>query len=174
MINSKELLFSVDENNKPIEPQPRALSHAKRIWHRTCHVYIIDVRSQQLLCQKRSPLKDNNPGLWEAFVGGHLLAGQTYHQAAAVEVGEEIGLRIKEEDLIFIKEEKNEKHPQYTGVFLYRWSGDVSSLKPEEDEVDRLEWFPVNKVVELTLIHPDAQWTHFGYSLDFLDSNYLL
>lgn len=168
MINPDELLFSVDENNNPIEPQPRGVSHAKRIWHRSCHVYIVDTEKQQVLCQKRSKLKDHNAGLWEANTGGHLTAGQTYLEAAISEVSEEIGLKLDESNLKFIKEVKYEAHPEYLGIFLYKWSGDINSLVTEEEEVDELAWFPIDYVIEHILTKPDKAWSHFSYDLDFL------
>lgn len=101
-------------------------------------------------------------------MGGHLLAGQTYLQAAVAEVEEEIGLFIHENDLQFIKEEKNERHPQYIGVLAYEWSGDITSLTLEKDEVDEVRWFPVDDIIQHTLTNRDKDWTYFGYSLDFL------
>jgi 8-oxo-dGTP diphosphatase len=168
MINPDEILFSVDEDNNPIEPQTRSLSHQQHLWHRCCHVYIVNSEQQLVLCQKRSMLKDNNAGLWEAFTGGHVLAGQSYVENALDEVKEEIGMDIHAEDLQFIKEAKDERHPQYLGIFKYEWAGDITSLKLEQDEVDDLKWFPVQYVIDHVQIKPDEQWTHFSYSLDFL------
>jgi 8-oxo-dGTP pyrophosphatase MutT (NUDIX family) len=170
MINPNELLFSVDENNEPIDPQPRALSHKQRIWHRGCHVYIVDSKRQLVLAQKRSIKKDNNPGLWEAPTGGHLLAGQTYEQGAVAEIGEEIGLSISENDLQFVKVAKNERHPEYIGVFKYEWAGDINWLTLEKEEVDEVKWFPVDYIIRHTHTNPDDQWVHFPYSMEFLQS----
>lgn len=171
MINPDELLFSVDENNNPIEPQLRSVSHTKRIWHRCCHVYIIDLSKHQVLCQKRSMFKDNNPGLWEPFFGGHLSPGQTYEESAIGEVGEELGLGIQTDNLLFIKEVANEKHPEFIGVFIYKWSGDIATLALEKDEVDEIKWFPIQDVISHVLTNQDKNWTYFGYDLDFLRSD---
>ncbi len=69
MINKEELIFAVDENNNPIEPISRENAHKNGIWHRISDIWIIN-KKKQVLVQKRSALKDTNPGKWEAFVGG--------------------------------------------------------------------------------------------------------
>ena len=67
MINKDELLFAVDENNKPIEPMPRAKAHTEGVWHRNAHIWIVNP-NREVLVHKRSMLKDSNPGKWEAFL----------------------------------------------------------------------------------------------------------
>ncbi len=67
MINNKELLFVVDENNQPQQPLPRNVVHKNSLWHRTAAVWVIN-RNGKILCQKRSLKKDVKPGMWEAFM----------------------------------------------------------------------------------------------------------
>jgi isopentenyldiphosphate isomerase len=168
MIDPNELLFSVDENNNSIKPQSRSYSHANRIWHRCTHIYIIKDNESKILCQKRSLLKDSNPGLWEPFFGGHLRPGQTYEDGAIMELGEELGLVIKKGQLKFVKEVKNDNHPEYIGVFTYSWSGDPSELNPEKDEVDEISFCSLEDIIKNVTDRSNEQWTYFGYGLEFL------
>jgi isopentenyldiphosphate isomerase len=127
MINPAELLFSVDEDNHPIKPQPRALSHETGIWHRAYHVWVVN-EPGQILCQQRSLLKDSNPGRWEPFFGGHLAPNQKYSDSAAAEVYEELGLGVNEAELHFFKEYKYVPGTEYQGIFVIHWNGDAASL----------------------------------------------
>lgn len=100
MIKKDELLFTVDEFNNPVEPMPRNEVHSKGIWHRTTQIWIINDR-KQILCQRRSLLKDSNPGKWEAFWGGHLAPNQEYVDCALQELREELGISVSKSDLNF-------------------------------------------------------------------------
>jgi isopentenyldiphosphate isomerase len=168
MVNSDELLFSVDENNNPINPQPRALSHQTGIWHRSCHVWIIN-HKREILCQQRSLLKDSNPGRWEPFFGGHLAPSQKYIVSAISELEEELGLSIDPGQLRFFKEYKYSKGTEFQGIFILEWNDDLSTLKLEEDEVQRIEWKGIDEVEQLVVHDKSEQWTFIGYENELLD-----
>ena len=101
MINKNELLCVVDENDNPLEPKSREETHARRLWHRVAHIWILNKGS--VLCQQRSLLKDKNPGMWESFFGGHLSPNQEYIEGAVKELEEEIGIKVSTDDLNFYK-----------------------------------------------------------------------
>jgi len=48
--------------------------------------------------QKRSAIKDVQPGRWDTSVGGHLCPGETYLKAAVRELEEELGVRVQSPD----------------------------------------------------------------------------
>ena len=52
--------------------------------------------------QQRSSMVEKNPLKWDVTSAGHIQAGQTSKEAAVREVLEEVGLKIKEEDLKYI------------------------------------------------------------------------
>lgn len=161
MINNEELLFCVDENNNPIEPQPRNLVHATRIWHRTSHVWILN-NKKEILCQRRSLLKDKAPGLWEGFFGGHIPPKISYLDHAATELNEEVGLKIKKTELKEAFIYKLARGNEFVGVFILKWNGDETKLKLEPDEVDQVIWFPKNELKE-KLDNKDDNWSIMGY-----------
>src|ERR1700760_3261316 len=99
MINKNELLFVVDENNEPLEPQARYIVHEKNAWHRTTGIWVVN-NKKQILCQKRSLLKDTKPGFWEAFFGGHIGPQETYGDNAVKELTEELGIPVQKENLL--------------------------------------------------------------------------
>lgn len=161
MINGDELLFCVDENNKPIDPQPRKIVHATGIWHRTSHIWIINNKGE-ILCQKRSLLKDKAPGLWEGFFGGHIPPNVTYLEHAVTELNEEIGLNVSDKDLKQAFIYKLDKGKEFVGVFILKWDGDERELKLEADEIDQVRWFTKLKLKNNLNIN-NGKWSVMGY-----------
>lgn len=168
MITPDELLFSVDEDNKPIGPQPRRLSHETGIWHRTCHVWIIN-KEGEILCQQRSLLKDSNPGCWEPFFGGHLAPEQKYIDAAIAEVQEELGLRAQPDQLRFFKEYKYTPGTEFQGIFILEWNGSIASLKLEKDEVQQVARKTIDEIKSEVVDKRSKQWTFMGYEDELLN-----
>ncbi len=67
--------------------------HRDGDWHRSVHIWIVRRRERALLIQQRAPSKDTWPGYWDASVGGHLSAGESYEDAYR-EIEEELGVRV--------------------------------------------------------------------------------
>ncbi|MFN5579281.1 MAG: 16S rRNA (adenine(1518)-N(6)/adenine(1519)-N(6))-dimethyltransferase RsmA, partial [Akkermansiaceae bacterium] len=95
-----EIFDVVDDNDVPVGKATRAEVHAKNLIHRAVHVLVFN-RNGDLWLQKRSLAKDKNPGVWDSSVSGHLDAEEDYLTAAIRELGEEIGVEKKAEDLEF-------------------------------------------------------------------------
>lgn len=167
MIDKNELLFVVDENNNPIEPKPRQEVHEKGYWHRVSDVWIKN-SNNQILCQKRSLLKDSNPGRWERFFGGHLLAGEDYLESTVKELKEEIGLDIKKEALLLFKMVKYDKAKDFRAVYLLKWDGDINNLSLERDEIDELRWIDIEEA-EKNLLDRNPGWTNVVYEEEMID-----
>lgn len=167
MINPNELLYSVDEDNHPIDPQPRKLSHEIGIWHRSCHVWIINT-SKEILCQQRSLLKDSNPGRWESFFGGHLAPGQEYSEAALFELQEELGLSVQPDKLHFYTEYRYVPGTEFQGIFTLEWDGAISSLQLEEDEVQQVAWKTIDEIKSEVVRKRNDHWTSMGYEAELL------
>lgn len=108
--NDDEIFDVVDENDVPVGKATRAEVHAKDLIHRAVHVLVFN-RNGDLWLQKRSLAKDKNPGVWDSSVSGHLDAGEDYLTAAVRELGEEVGVEKKEEDLEFGASVKSAHHP---------------------------------------------------------------
>lgn len=167
MINPSELLFVVDENNNPIESLPRDEVHAKGLWHRCSQIVVINSQ-KQILCQKRSKLKDNHPDMWEANFGGHLGPDEDFLDNALKETEEELGLQQKEKDMIFFEVFKSVEEKEFQGVYYTRWDGDLKTLSLEEEEVSEVAW---KEIVELEkeFHSADSNWVQHGYEIRLLE-----
>jgi len=170
MIDKNEMLFVVDENNKPLESLPRHIVHTEKLWHRTSGIWVIS-RTGKILCQKRSLKKDLKPGFWEAFFGGHVGPTGTYLQNARREVEEELGVAIDEKDLIPYKILKSDKptHKEFQHVFALVLIDENNSFSFEEEEIDEITWKSFAEVRRVLIETEDAKWVHKPWDKEVLD-----
>lgn len=164
MINSKELLFVVDEENNPIEPKPRDETHSKNYWHRTAHIWIIN-KNGEILCQQRSLLKDKHPGFWEPFFGGHLSPNEEYDTGAVKELYEELGIQNTKDTLQYFDIVKSEKSYEFQGIFLYTFNNEKLTL--EKDEVSQIKWYKLYEIKQIVQ-NKNGTWVLPAYSSAFL------
>jgi isopentenyldiphosphate isomerase len=89
-----ELLDLVDDDDHVTGTVRRGDCHGSPwLQHRAVHVFVLSSQGDYFL-QKRSRAKRIAPGRWDTSVGGHVCAGETYEQAAAKELQEELGVRL--------------------------------------------------------------------------------
>jgi len=170
MINDQELLFIVDENNKPLKPEPRSFAHKKGLWHRTSGVWITN-KEKQILCQKRSLQKDIRPGMWEAFFGGHLAPGEEYGHNAAAEVSEELGIGVNESMLIPYKVFGSDKltHKEFQQVFGLMLDVKCGEFSFEKEEIDQLSWKPIEEIRNILVVQRSSEWVLKPWDEEVLD-----
>ncbi len=164
MINKQEIIFTVDEKNNPIKPVERQQAHEQGIWHRTTDIAVVNSK-QEILCHKRSMLKDTGAGLWDVCFGGHTLAGVESLPAAILELQEESGLTANPEDLIFVgvvtHVNKTGNNKEFRYGYIYRWDGPMSDLHLEKDEIDEVKWVP-SDVIKANRDNRD-EWSAMPY-----------
>ena len=169
MINKDELLFVVDEENKPREAMPRHLVHKKNLLHRTTGIWVIN-NNKQILCQKRSLKKDTKPGFWEAFFGGHLGPTEAYLANAAQELHEELGIAVVKENLIPFAVRKSDKatHKEFQHIFAYRIDTTRTNFAFEKEEIDQLQWFSLQELTHILLETHDPKWVRKPWDKEVL------
>ena len=102
--------------------------------HRTAHVVVVHPETGALLLQKRSRSKDIQPGRWDTAVGGHLDCGESYEQAAARELREELGIS-GELEYLFDSAIRNAVESEDTRVFGLKSAGPFAFDPAEIDAV---------------------------------------
>ena len=95
-------------------------------------------KKRQILLQKRSEQKDSFPGCYDISSAGHIPAGDNYGQSAVRELKEELGIVVRESELIdcgnrrFHFEEifhgRLFKDNQVSKIFVL-WNHEVSEVK---------------------------------------------
>ena len=88
-----EVLCVVDQFDDVIGLRTRSEIHALGLRHRAVHLLIFDAGGR-LFLQKRSNIKDINPGLWDSSAAGHVDAGETYDACVLRELREELGIGL--------------------------------------------------------------------------------
>jgi 16S rRNA (adenine1518-N6/adenine1519-N6)-dimethyltransferase len=86
-----EIFDVVDEGDNVLRQETRDVVHREGLLHRAVHLFVFNKR-KELFLQKRSRLKDRNPGVWGGSAAGHLNAGESYEPAAIRELAEELGV----------------------------------------------------------------------------------
>ena len=167
MINSQELLCVVNEYDVPITPLPRHVVFKKKLWRRTVHVWIVN-DNKQILCQRRSVLKDSSPGMWEPAVAGHISPDDNYFSGAVREVQEETGLPISLGDLNLFKIYKDHKFREYRGIFYCKWNGGLHEVKSEIEEVDKVKFVNISTLKKYLLYQKSPLWCYSGYEKELL------
>ena len=155
---SEDIFDVVNERDQVVGCKPRAEVHRQGLLHRAVHVLVFNSRGEVFL-QKRSMLKDRQPGLWDSSTSGHVDCGEDYDACALRELGEEIGLKptVPLEKLFKLPaslETVNEF------VWVYRCEHDGPfELNPEE--IERGGWFAPAEVTRWMTERPEEFATAF-------------
>jgi isopentenyldiphosphate isomerase len=141
-----ELIDILDaQGNKTGRVKLKAEVHRDGDWHRAVHVWFLGP-GDQVLMQRRSKHKENNPGKWDVSVAGHLSAGEESVQAALREIKEEIGLILAPDALSYqftVTEEQILNNGRYIDrefhdVYFARKEVDLAALSFNDGEVDEV------------------------------------
>lgn len=82
-----------------------------------------------------------------ATTGGHVKSGQTSYEAILAEVEEELGLDISKEDVKMI--DSYIFGVAFIDAYYLNKDINISDLKLQEDEVESVEWFTIDRIKEL-------------------------
>ncbi len=153
-------------------------AHKNGWFHATVHIWLF-TSDEKILLQKRALTKKVFPGLWDISVAGHIGAGETVLTSAKREVFEEIGLQLKERDLIKIGTrihqvshangiQDNEHHH----VFIAELRVPISTLKIQLEEVDAIKLFDL-EILRNTQKHENVLLSRFhDYYVSVYDKIY--
>ena len=95
-MEKEERLDILDESGRVIGQELRSKCHGNpALRHRAVHVFVKN-DAGRIFLQKRSLTKTIQPGKWDTSVGGHLEVGESYEEAAARELQEELGVNIND------------------------------------------------------------------------------
>ena len=108
-------------------------------YHLVVHIWPINDYGS-ILIQKRTKTKKLMPGMWAA-TGGAAIAGETSVKAATRELGEELGIIVKPEDLKLVKRIK--RRNSFIDMWTVNVNVKVPELKLQKSEVAQAKW--VNK-----------------------------
>ena len=151
MKGSEEIFDVVNERDEVIDQKPRAEVHRLGLRHRAVHVLVFNARGEVFL-QKRSMLKDRQPGVWDSSCSGHVDSGEEYDACARRELREELGLVVKHTPQRLFKisasVETDQEH-----VWVYRTEAEGPFTLPPE-EIETGKWLAPREVDEWIRLSP--------------------
>jgi len=135
-----DLLDIINEDDEVIGQDTHAGAHAKGLLHRYIHIILQDTQGR-IICQQRTA-DMRYPLTFDASVGEHVDAGETYWDAALRGLGEEMGIPQGIVELTDLGRIENRINPAvenmlgrlYVGVY----GGPVTI---QETEIARVEYF---------------------------------
>lgn len=153
----------------------RGVAHREGSLHATVHTWIIRENQKSgydVLLQKRSAVKDSNPGCYDISSAGHVAAGDESLPAAARELEEELGIKARQEDLRYIGIHHGAFEAVFHGqlfrdnelssVYVYTKPVKEDQLELQEEEVESVLWMDYEECMEKVLngtlpncIYPD-------------------
>lgn len=153
---SEELFDLLDEEGNPIGlTKPRSAVHRDGDWHRVVHVWIINECGEVLL-QRRCAKKDSYPDMLDISCAGHLSAGDDSLTGALRELKEELDLKVKKNELVFIQTLKNSTklgddflNNQLEDVYILRTNKTIDDMNIQEEEVSEIVFIPYKKFKEM-------------------------
>jgi isopentenyl-diphosphate delta-isomerase type 1 len=135
MTKKTELFDIVDDQDRVIGQAPRSQCHGNpSLIHRVAHVLVFNSQDQ-LLLQKRSMVKDVQPGRWDTSVGGHLEPGESYLEAAYREMNEELGIKGVPLTYLYSSKIRNDFESENVATYLALYDGKVSFPSDEIEEI---------------------------------------
>jgi isopentenyldiphosphate isomerase len=124
-------------------------AHKKGLFHASAHVWIFD-ENKNVLIQQRARNKETFPGLWDISVAGHISASETPITSAIREVEEEIGIKVRKNQLHLIGtfKKKVEHHSNFIDnelhyIFICKMDLDINSIKIQQEEVLAVKIVPL-------------------------------
>ena len=114
-------------------------------YHLGASLWIIN-KNRNLLIQKRAQTKRTNPGKW-SITGGAAKAGENSENACVREVYEEIGLKLKPEDIKLLYRSFGKKIIFDDYVIIYDLS--LADLVLQAEEVTEVKWAGIDEIKDL-------------------------
>ena len=139
-----EFLDVVNGQDEVVGRASKKEVYRRLLTHRIVHIFVFNDKGEMAL-QLQSRHKAFCPLHWVSAAAGHVKAGESYQEAAARELKEEVGI---EKDVSFAHKDlyQNGGLKKMIATFVGQFNGPFK-IRPEE--VERIEFFSLEKVKEM-------------------------
>lgn len=118
-------------------------------WLATFNVWVIQtVPEPAIVYQLRSPNSTWEPNKLDVSAGGHLSAGEEPLDGVR-EADEELGLKLKKEDLVFVGTRVNEGNRTFCNIFLTEENKAITKYQLDPQEVTAIFVCPLQKLLHV-------------------------
>src|SRR3989344_5119599 len=150
-----EIIDICDEDNNLLNIQKmKSEAHKTGLWHRASHIWIYNSNGEILL-QLRAKEKPLYPDMWDISAAGHISAGEDPITSGLRDVKEEIGLKIKNNEFYY--------------VYFFKFDGNINQLKLQKEEVQKIQFLPIDKIEEELNINPEKYVPHGKYWFEVIN-----
>lgn len=131
----------------------KSQAHKEGLWHKAFHCWIIS-EDGNIWLQLRGKDKQLYPDLLDISCAGHIQVGEAVKTGGLRELEEELGLHLKENDLIkmFTHKLVIDKpiiNREFCPTYLYKTQTKIYDLKLQEDEVDGIYEVDIQDLIDL-------------------------
>ena len=146
-----EILDIVNDQDEVIGQAERDEFHRIGLVCRLAYVCFYTA-NREIILQKRSITKKNDPGKLTTTASGHVASGQDYLEAAVRETLEETGVEIEANDLTAMGIVRADYvqgdylSNAMRGLFSYQFDGNVSDLKVEDGDGAGFVTLPIEEL----------------------------
>jgi len=146
-----EILDVVNDQDEVIGQAERDEVHRIGLVCRLAYVCFYTA-NREIILQKRSITKKNDPGKLTTTVSGHVASGQDYLEAAVRETLEETGVEIEANDLTAMGVVRADYvqgdylSNAMRGLFSYQFDGNISDLKVEDGDGAGFVTLPIEEL----------------------------
>ncbi|ONK12742.1 NUDIX domain-containing protein [Streptomyces sp. MP131-18] len=129
----------INENDEVIGQAEKEEIQQKKLICRVAFVIIVN-SAQELLLQQRSARKKAYPLYWSGAAAGHVHSGETYEQAAARELKEELGVTAP---LRYLGKHFSAEDREMVASFLAFHDGPYNI---ERHEIEKIDFFTLERL----------------------------
>ena len=146
----EEILDIYTIEGKYLGTRTREECHQKNpgFYHKPVWIWIVNSKNE-ILVQKRASVKKSFPNYWDMPSAGHVAAGESSIEGAIRETEEELGLKTKKDDYIYVGEYICEKTWEIGQIYLLKIDVEINELKLQKEEVDEVKWLSYEEFVKL-------------------------
>ena len=150
MIENEEIFDVYDIHGNHLGVRPKSFCHSENpgVYHKPVWIWIVNDKGQ-ILVQKRAATKKKSPNKYDMPSAGHVDAGETLLQACVRETEEELGLKCKESDFIFLKEWLIQESWEFAEIYLLKTKAKVTDMKLQKEEVAEVKYLDYDEFVKL-------------------------
>jgi isopentenyldiphosphate isomerase len=148
------LIQIVDEQDTPIRGGTMDEAQLGGLWHRITGVMVQDATNGKFLLQKVAPNPYYSGGKWNLTSTGHVDEGESYQEAAARELFEEMGVgdveltewdRYQTEKTAY-RADRDRIYRRHWVIFMTQVKVEELILCPNEEEVAETAWFSLEEL----------------------------
>ena len=146
----EEMLDTFDINGNFLGIRTRSFCHSENpgVYHKPVWIWIVN-DNNEILVQKRAITKKQSPGKWDMPSAGHIDAGESPIQGCVRETEEELGIKCKPEDFVFLRQIVNQRGWELVQVYLLKTNMRAEDMKLQSEEVECVKWLKYDEFVKL-------------------------